>query len=194
MMMPLLGQLTRSWWRVVSAVIVSPHFGCLAATAASLEARSATTAKNTSTATEMSIPRSVCRRSLAGIPSFLVWPRMPCARPSEPTPARCRAQGFRFELRDGLTTARSPPGEFAGIGAGGSRDAAPRGRPLLERNRVHRLRDLVDDQVGELGPLPAVESLHRSDHPDHEERDEQDQADVLDRTLTALALEGGDDP
>ena len=29
--MPLLGQLTRSLWRVVSVVIVSPHFGCLCA-------------------------------------------------------------------------------------------------------------------------------------------------------------------
>ena len=28
MMIPLLGQLRRSLWRVVSVVIVSPHFGC----------------------------------------------------------------------------------------------------------------------------------------------------------------------
>jgi hypothetical protein len=50
------------------------------------------------------------------------------------------------------------PAEDAGIGAGGDYRAAPRGW-LLERDRVHRLRDLVHDQVGELGALLAVESL-----------------------------------
>src|SRR5215207_6027657 len=88
--------------------------------------------------------------------------------------------------------ARSPPYHTGGIGAGGDR-AAPWSR-LLERDRVHRLRDLVDDQVGELRPLSAVEPLHRGDHPHHQQRDEQDQADVFDRPLPALALERGDYP
>jgi hypothetical protein len=46
-----------------------------------------------------------------------------------------------------------------GIGAGGDLLATPRGRDSLERDRVHRLRDLVDDQVGELCALFAVQSL-----------------------------------
>jgi hypothetical protein len=50
----------------------------------------------------------------------------------------------------------------------------------------------VDDHVGQLGALFAVEPLHRRDHPDHQQRDEQDQADVLDRPLTALAGEDMD--
>ena len=58
----------------------------------------------------------------------------------------------------GSAAARSPPGSCAGIGAGGGLvEAAPRGRHPL--TRVHRLGDLVDDQVSELGALFAVEIL-----------------------------------
>jgi len=43
----------------------------------------------------------------------------------------------------GRTTGRTRPSGAAG---------------LLERDRVHRLRDLVNNQVGELRPLAAVQS------------------------------------
>src|SRR3954451_21917379 len=192
MMMPLLGQLTRLWWRVVSVVIVSPQLGCW--TAAALPAPRTTTPTTASTtASETNVARAAWRRSLVGILSSLSGrarvrvSRRTYTRPLLSTKASIRTRGRADRRPLSSPTWRERSGQAADPAG-----AAPRGR-LLERDRVHRLRDLVDDQVGELGALFPVESLHGRHHADHEERDEQDQADVLDRPLTALALERGDD-
>src|SRR3954454_3405353 len=191
MMMPLLGQLTRLWWRVVSVVIVSPQLGCW--TAAALPAPRTTTPTTASTtASETNVARAAWRRSLVGILSSLSGrarvrvSRRTYTRPLLSTKASIRTRGRADRRPLSSPTWRERSGRAADPAG-----AAPRG--LLERDRVHRLRDLVDDQVGELGALFPVESLHGRHHADHEERDEQDQADVLDRPLTALALERGDD-
>src|SRR5215204_6465293 len=74
MMMPLLGQLRRLWWRVVSAVIVTPHFGCgWPAASAPLKATRAATAKARITASKTNVAGAAWRRSLAGIRYSVVW-------------------------------------------------------------------------------------------------------------------------
>src|SRR5215207_10140923 len=72
MMMPLLGQLTRLWWRVVSAAIVSPQLTCWTAAALlSLKAMRTATAKARITASKTSVAGAAWRHSLAGIVSSL---------------------------------------------------------------------------------------------------------------------------
>src|SRR3954449_13045547 len=125
--MPLLGQLKRLWWRVVSVVIVSPQLGCW--TAAALPAPRTTTPTTASTtASETNVARAAWRRSLVGIPSSLS--------------GRARVRVSRRTYTRPLLSATL-----------GSTSAALPKRPrgavsLLERDRVHRLGDLVDDQVG----------------------------------------------
>src|SRR5215207_5164150 len=192
MMMPLFGQLTRSWWSVVSAVMWSPHFGCVFAASAPLSAMTPATAKANITASETSVAGAAWRRSSVGIPVLPCPAAQEVARVQAKLHPPAAERKLRFDPWRSWPPPALLPRPAAGIGAGGDR-AAPWSR-LLERDRVHRLRDLVDDQVGELGSLPAVEPLHRGDHPHHQQRDEQDQADVFDRPLPALALERGDDP
>jgi hypothetical protein len=69
--------LVRLWCRVVSAVIVSPHFGCLAAAAESLETMNATTAKAAIAATEVSGPRTARGRD------FVLILVLPCPAAQE---------------------------------------------------------------------------------------------------------------
>ena len=63
----------------------------------------------------------------------------------------------------GLRRAAAAPVPRPPLGRPG-RAAARERDSLSEGDRVHRLLDLVDDQVGELGALLAVEALHRRDH------------------------------
>src|SRR5918995_2674937 len=108
MMMPLLGQLTRLRWRVVSAVIVSPHCGCGEAAGALrrapetidldvealLKATTLAALKARITASETNVAGAAWKRSLAGILSSLCLGRAGgCAFPGEPTPVRHRVQG-----------------------------------------------------------------------------------------------------
>ena len=44
---------------------------------------------------------------------------------------------------------------------------------LFESDLVDGFLDLVDDHVGELGSLFAVETFHRRHHPDHQQRDQR---------------------
>src|SRR3954447_22245754 len=67
MMMPLLGQLTRLWWRVVSAVIVSPQLTWLASAWPPLKATTPATAMPRITASETNVARAAWNRSLVGI-------------------------------------------------------------------------------------------------------------------------------
>src|SRR5215207_1302550 len=157
MMMPLFGQLTRSWWSVVSAVMWSPHFGCVFAASAPLSAMTPATAKANITASETSVAGAAWRRSSVGIPSSLCLAAQGVARVQAKLHPPAAERKLRFDPWRSWPPPALLPRPAAGIGAGGDR-AAPWSR-LLERDRVHRLRDLVDDQVGELGSLPAVEAL-----------------------------------
>src|SRR5215211_6027780 len=65
--MPLLGQLTRLWWRVVSAVIVSPQLTWLASAWPPLKAMTPATAMPRVTATGTNVARAAWNRTLVGI-------------------------------------------------------------------------------------------------------------------------------
>src|SRR5215208_134547 len=176
MMMPLLGQLIRSLRRVVSAVIVSPHFGCLAATSAPLDATRETAAKARITPSETSVAGAVRRRSLVSILSSLVWPRRglrvsrrtyiqraPRARAAcQMGPEVASASRVKAGARIGERRAPPPallPALVPGSGRAATASGSAEPHVLLEGDRVHGLRDLVDDQVGELGSLLAVQRL-----------------------------------
>src|SRR3954452_14677809 len=135
MMMPLLGQLTRLWWRVVSVVIVSPQLGCW--TAAALPAPRTTTPTTASTtASETNVARAAWRRSLVGILSSLSGrarvrvSRRTYTRPLLSAKLSIRTRGRADRRPLSSPTWRERPGRAAAL------RAAPRGR-LLERDRVH---------------------------------------------------------
>src|SRR5215207_10785049 len=114
MMMPLLGQLTRSWWRVVSVVIVSPQLGCWSAAAVPPpRTTTPTTASTRTSARETNVTRAACRRSLAGILSSLCLAAQGVARVGanlHPAPTEHKASTGFSRSRSGCRSPGRPPG------------------------------------------------------------------------------------
>src|SRR5215207_11410380 len=113
MMMPLLGQLTRSWWRVVSVVIVSPQLGCWSAAAVPPpRTTTPTTASTRTSARETNVTRAAWRRSLAGILSSLCLAAQGVARVGanlHPAPTEHKASTGFSRSRSGCRSPRCPP-------------------------------------------------------------------------------------
>src|SRR5215204_5080830 len=129
MMMPLFGQLTRSWWSVVSAVMWSPHFGCVFAASAPLSAMTATTAKAKIPASETSVAGAAWRRSSVGIPVLPCPAAQEVARVQAKLHPPAAERKLRFDPWRSWPPGRSPPGHRR-QDRGGRRVplAAPRGR------------------------------------------------------------------
>src|SRR6476659_6571051 len=149
--MPLLGQLTRSWCRVVSVVIVSPQLTLAACAALPLIAMAPATARATIAAVETIVARDLWKRTAAGTAYPLCLTAGRSAAFSRPYIRHSASTSFPGARRRPLSS--TAPGGRSGRAATLIRMYSP------ERDGVHGLLDLVHDQVGQLSPLLPVEPL-----------------------------------